>query len=70
MKETIGGCLLAVGILIAGATGLCMSMFFGGPNSWRSFMQAFNFLGIPFLLGIFMIVVGVVMIRSGRMDRY
>jgi len=69
MKQTIGGCLLAMGILIAGATGLCMSMFFNF-NTWRGFEQAFNFLGIPFLLGVAMVVVGVVMIRGSRMDRW
>ena len=69
MKELLGGCLLAVGILVAGATGLCMSMFYGGPNSWKNFTQAFNFLGIPFLVGIGLIVAGGALIRSGRRGR-
>jgi hypothetical protein len=47
-----------------------MSMFLGGPNSWRNFMQAFNFLGIPFLFGVALVVGGVVLIVSGRRDRY
>ncbi|WP_028970075.1 hypothetical protein [Sphingomonas sp. URHD0057] len=70
MKELFGGCLLAVGILVAGATGLCMSMFFSGPNGWKSLAQAFNFLGVPFLIGIGMVVGGAALIRSGRQDRY
>jgi len=70
MKELFGGCLLAAGILVAGATGLCMFMFFGGSNGWRSVTQAFNFLGVPFLIGIGMIVVGAALIRSARRDRY
>lgn len=70
MKELIGGCLLAVGILVAGATGLCMAIFFGEPNSWRSFVEAFNYLGVPFLIGIGLIVGGSALIRSARGDRY
>jgi hypothetical protein len=70
MKEMLGGCLITVGILIAGATGLCMSMFLSGTNRWQSFVQAFNFLGIPFLFGVALIVGGGVLIASGRRDRY
>jgi hypothetical protein len=70
MKEMLGGCLLAAGILVAGATGLCMSMFFSGADKWRNLGSAFNFLGIPFLVGIAMIVIGLVLISSGRRGRY
>ena len=69
MKELLGGCLVAAGILVAGATGLCMMMF-GGPTSWRSFVEALNYLGIPFLIGIGLIVGGRALIRSGREDGY
>jgi hypothetical protein len=57
---------MAVGILIAGATGLCMSMFWGGPNPWHGVMQAFSYLGLPFLLGVGMIIARVIIISSGR----
>ena len=67
MKELVGGCLLAVGILVAGATGLCMALFF---NSWRSFVEGLNYLGVPFLIGIGLIAGGSALIRSARQDRY
>ena len=70
MKEALAGCLIAVGILVAGATGLCMSMFFSGADRWRSLAGAFNVLGVPFLVGIGMIVAGVVLIWSGHRGRH
>jgi len=69
MKETIGGCLVAMGMLIAGATGLCMWMFFTGSNKWQQFKEAFGFLGAPFLIGLVLIIFGSVLIASGRKDR-
>ena len=69
MKETIGGCLIAVGILIAGATGLCMSILIGlGSGSQENFIDVVSFLGIPCLVGVGLIIGGVVLIRSGRHD--
>jgi hypothetical protein len=70
MKQLLGGCLLAAGILIAGATGLCMSMFFSGVDPWRNLVQAANFLGVPFLIGIVLIVAGGALIFCGRRERY
>src|SRR5918996_5412861 len=48
MKELLGGCLLAAGILVAGATGLCMYVFFAGADPWRGVAEAANYLGVPF----------------------
>ena len=70
MKDLLGGCLLAAGILVAGATGLCMSMFFSGADKWRSLAGALNYLGLPFLVGIAMIIIGIVLISSGRRGRH
>ena len=70
LRGTIGGCLMAMGILIAGATGLCMSMFWAGPNPWHGVMQAFNYLGLPFLVGVGMIIAGVFVVNSGRRGGY
>ena len=65
MKDLLGGCLLAIGILVAGATGLCMYIV---SANWRDFSSVFQYLGGPFLVGVGMIVVGVILIgrRRGR----
>jgi ABC-type arginine/histidine transport system permease subunit len=73
MKGLLGGCLQAVGILIAGLTGLCTLMGLASINSWRSFVAAIGstvFFGIPFLIGVGLILAGRAMIRSGREERY
>jgi len=48
MKDLLGGCLLAIGMLIAGATGLCMYMVTGAH--WRGLSSVFQYLGGPFLV--------------------
>ncbi|HKC03823.1 MAG TPA: hypothetical protein VKC17_11035 [Sphingomicrobium sp.] len=73
MKELLGGCLQGVGILVAGLTGLCTLIMLATVNSWRSFVAAIGsmaFIGIPFLIGVGLIVVGRALIRSGREDQY
>ena len=69
MKELLGGCLMAVGLLIAGLTGLCTLMFIK-IDSWQHLIQAFHAAGAPFLLGVVLIGVGWAVIRSGRQGRY
>jgi hypothetical protein len=74
MKELLGGCLQAAGILIAGATGLCSLLMLGGINSWRSLVQAIGailmFGGIPFVIGIALIFAGRALIRGARNEEY
>ena len=73
MKELLGGCLQAVGILIAGLTGLCTLIGLTTINSWASLVGAFGsilFLAIPFAIGAGLIVVGRALIRSGREGQY
>lgn len=74
MKELLGGCLQAAGILIAGLTGLCTLLMIGGIHSWRSFVQAIGtilaFGGIPLVIGILLIFAGRALIRSARNERY
>jgi hypothetical protein len=74
MKELLGGCLQAIGILIAGLTGLCTVIVLATVNSWRSFMVAIgsvvSFMAIPLIIGIGMIVGGRALIRSARRERY
>lgn len=69
MRELVGGCLLALGILIAGLTGLCTLMFIR-IDSWRHLVQAINAAGVPFLVGAGLIIGGLAIIRSGRRGGY
>jgi hypothetical protein len=69
MKELLGGCVFTVGLLIAGATGLCTLMFIK-IDSWANLGRALNAAGSPFLFGVCLMVVGVVIIFSGRKRRY
>ena len=69
MKELFGGCLQAVGILIAGLTGLCTLVMLSSINSWRSLgsaMVSLAFFAIPLLIGIGLIAAGRALVRSGR----
>jgi polyferredoxin len=74
MKELLGGCLLAAGILIAGLTGLCTLLMLAGINSWRSFVDAIGtivmFAALPLAIGVGLIFAGRALIRSGRGDRF
>lgn len=72
MRELLGGCLQAVGILIAGVTGLCMLILIAGINSWHSFIDTIGavmlYAGIPFLIGIGLFMGGRSMVRGARDD--
>jgi hypothetical protein len=73
MKELLGGCLQAIGILIAGLFGLCTLIMIAGIDSWRSAYQAIGnivMLGVPIFVGIGLILAGRALIRSGREDRW
>jgi len=69
MKELLGGCLLAVGLLIAGVTGLCTLMFIR-IDSWPHLVEAFNSAGVPLLFGVGLMAGGIAIIVSGRRGRY
>jgi hypothetical protein len=71
MKELLGGCLQAIGILIAGLFGLCTLIAMSSIYSWRSFAAAISniiFLGVPFFIGLGLIWAGRALIRSARDD--
>jgi CHASE2 domain-containing sensor protein len=70
MKELLGGCFLAVGILITGLTGLCSLLFVSGIREWQDVVDIFSFAGIPFVIGFGLIFIGRAVIRSAREDRY
>jgi hypothetical protein len=73
MKSLLGGILLAVGILIAGASGLCSLVFLGMGVSEPSGLvdvlpMIFVVGGIPFAVGLGLFFLGGSLIRSGRRD--
>ncbi|HEU4969438.1 hypothetical protein [Sphingomonas sp.] len=73
MKRLFGGILLAIGILIAGASGLCTLIFVGSstgqPNDLGPILPlALIFGGLPFLVGIGLIIGGRALLKSARMD--
>ena len=73
MRELVGGCLQAIGILIAGLFGLCTLIALGNITSWRSITEALSnliFLSVPLFFGLGLIWAGRSLIRSGRGDRW
>jgi hypothetical protein len=67
MRQLFGGILLAMGILIAGASGLCsLAVLFGGGLSQSLGMLPLVLLigGLPFALGIAMTIGGRRLLRS------
>ena len=73
MKTVFGGILMAVGILIAGASGLCSLYMigmgaFGGGETLTLFPLVLLFGGIPFAAGVGLIIGGRALIRSERRD--
>ena len=66
MKELLGGILVAIGILIAGASGLCslaVLVGFGGANM----LPAVALIGsVPFLLGAALALTGRRILRQVR----
>ena len=72
MKELVGGCLQAIGILIAGLFGLCTLIMVISVNSWRAFISGIDtIVGIglvPLVVGIGLIFAGRALIRSASGD--
>jgi len=71
MKQTFGGILIAIGVLLAGASGLCSLTVllspgeFSGLGMWPAVLMVG---GIPFAVGIGLIFWGRALIRSHRRD--
>lgn len=67
MKTLLGGILLAVGILIAGASGIC-SLIFLVTSRFEDglILMILAFGGIPFLIGLGLFYAGRALIRSDR----
>jgi len=73
MKRLFGGILLGVGILIAGASGLCtiygLAMSFTEPSSMLSMVpMVLIFGGIPLGIGVAILFGGRALLRSARED--
>lgn len=78
MKQLIGGIMIAAGILIAGASGLCsLYMVFssdtfgsGGISELLSMLPlVLLFGGIPFAVGVALALGGRSLIRQARQER-
>jgi len=71
MKTFFGGILLAIGILIAGASGLCTVVFFvttAGHGAAGAFPLMLIVGGIPFAIGLGLFFAGRALIRMDRDD--
>jgi hypothetical protein len=73
MSKVFGGILLAVGILIAGASGLCSALFLWPADASDAHYPSIVGLvavmgGVPFFIGIILIFLGSHRLRSPRAD--
>jgi hypothetical protein len=69
MKTVLGGILLAVGVLIAGGSGLCSLLVLfssGGMGGLTMIPAVLLFGGVPFAIGAGMAFGGHALIRSAR----
>lgn len=72
MKQVFGSILMAVGILIAGASGLCSLVLLGGELSNRGGGGVLVVIlvvgGIPFAIGLAVFVGGRALVRQAKRD--
>ena len=72
MKKLLGGILLGIGILIAGASGLCSAVLLvtslTEPPSLEAPLIILIVGGIPFVIGLGLLVLGRALIRSANAD--
>jgi hypothetical protein len=76
VKRVLGGILLAIGILIAGVSGLCSGIFvismigsiftYGLDPDGLMLMLLFG--GLPFMAGVGLILAGHALVRSARQE--
>ncbi|HJQ16137.1 MAG TPA: hypothetical protein VJ859_03980 [Allosphingosinicella sp.] len=68
MRNLAGGILLAIGILIAGASGLCSLVALGSSlNQLASMLPlVLIFGGIPLAIGVGLILLGRAVLRTGK----
>ena len=71
MKKLIGGILMAIGILIAGLSGLCSLVFIiGGMSGEGGDLLVLTLIvgGIPFAIGVGLTLGGKAIINAARRD--
>jgi hypothetical protein len=73
MKQVFGGILLAVGILIAGASGLCSlvvlgSMLGNSADAMAGLPMVLLFGGVPFAIGLGLFFLGRSMLKRPESD--
>ena len=69
MKMLLGGCLQAVGILIAGLTGLCSLIMLTTISSINDLLAGLGViaaLSVPLAIGVGLIVAGRAVVKSAR----
>jgi hypothetical protein len=69
VKAFVGSCLLAVGIIVAGGTGLCALIILGTPfagNVGNWLLMLLQTVIAPLAIGLVLIFAGRAMIRSAR----
>ena len=67
MTELFGGLLMAIGILIATLSGLCSAWLLvemSGGASFRDVVSAIVIPGVPFMVGIGLILLGRSLVRG------
>ena len=74
MKSLFGGILLAVGILVAGVSGLCsLVVFVAGLGESGGLVDSLPLIllfgGVPFLIGLGLFFAGRALLRSARRER-
>jgi hypothetical protein len=62
MRKFFGGLLLAVGVLIAGLSGVCSLMFLGGASGSHDS----SLVGVVVMIGGPAIAIGVILIFAGN----
>ena len=68
MKSIFGGILLAVGILVAGGSGLCsLGFLVTGPTDILPLILLIG--GVPFLIGLGLFFAGRSLLGSARQER-
>lgn len=72
MKKLFGGILLAIGVLIAGASGLCSAVFLigslGSSDTLGMLPMVLLIGGVPFVVGLGIGLGGWALIRSAGQD--
>lgn len=68
MDRTLGGVLLAAGILIACGSGICSVMILSDIGGSRMWLMVAFFGGIPLVAGVLLIVGGRALLQAARRD--